>query len=86
MKRPDFIPLLILFILPLLSCSREPADLEAAIFLYQQNDLEQALPIFEELSGHEPADPLVLAYLAETYRRFGKKERAVETARRALSA
>ncbi len=81
--RPPSLILPFLLVL-LFSCTREPADFEAALFLYEQNSLEQALPIFEEIAASEAVDGRTLAYLADTYRRFGKKQKAVETARRAL--
>jgi hypothetical protein len=72
-------------LLVILSCNRQPIDLEAAVFLFQQNKLDEALPLFEELTRREPENVNALAYLAETYRRFGRKEDAVGTAHRALA-
>jgi hypothetical protein len=66
-------------------CSkRQPADLSEALALYRENKLEQALPLFEELVAQDKNNPESYVWLAETYRRLGKKEEAVNTARRAL--
>jgi hypothetical protein len=66
-------------------CSKhEPADLNEALALYRENKLEQALPLFEELVAQDKNNPENYVWLAETYRRLGKKEEAVNTARRAL--
>jgi tetratricopeptide (TPR) repeat protein len=66
-------------------CSKHrPADLNEALALYRENKLEQALPLFEELVAQDKNNPENQVWLAETYRRLGKKEEAVNTARRAL--
>jgi hypothetical protein len=69
----------------LIGCSRsKPASLEEALALYRQNKLEQALPQFEGLAAQDESNAEVLTWLAETYRRLGKKGEAVRTARLAL--
>jgi tetratricopeptide (TPR) repeat protein len=66
-------------------CSKhEPAALNEALALYRENKLEQALPLLEELVAQDKNVPETYVWLAETYRRLGKKEEAVNTARRAL--
>jgi len=62
----------------------QPASLDEALGLYRQNKLEQALPLFEQLVAQDNANAENIVWLAETYRRLGKKEEAVKTARRAL--
>jgi len=69
----------------LVGCSNpQPANLKKALELYRENKLEQALPLFEELVAQDRGSPESHAWLAETYRRLGKKVEAVNTARRAL--
>jgi hypothetical protein len=66
-------------------CSKhQPADLNESLALYRENKLEQALPLFEQLVTQDKNNPENYVWLAETYRRLGKKEEAVNTARRAL--
>jgi tetratricopeptide (TPR) repeat protein len=66
-------------------CSKhQPADLNEALALYRENKLEQALPLFEQLVTQDKNNPENYVWLAETYRRLGKKEEALNTARRAL--
>jgi hypothetical protein len=82
--------LILVFALALLlgasgGCTKhEPAALNEALALYRENKLEQALPLLEELVAQDKNNPENYAWLAETYRRSGKKEEAVNTARRAL--
>ena len=63
---------------------KEPTLLEQGLTLYRQNQLEQALPLLQEAARELVDDPDAHAWLAETYRRLGQKEQAVQTARRAL--
>jgi tetratricopeptide (TPR) repeat protein len=66
-------------------CSKhQPADLNEALALYRENKLEQALPLLEDLVNQDKNNPEKYVWLAETYRRLGRKEEAVNTARRAL--
>ncbi len=81
---------LIITLTPLLSiltaCSKhQPASFDEALALYRQNKLEQALPLFENLVVQDSTNPEKCVWLAETYRRLGKKQEAVNTARRALT-
>jgi hypothetical protein len=62
----------------------QPANLEEALALYRENKLDQARLLFEKLVDQDKNNPQEIAWLAETYRRLGKKEEAVRTARRAL--
>lgn len=69
----------------LAGCSRrQPTTLGEAMALYHQNKLEQALPLFEQLVEQDVKSDENRVWLAETYRRLGKKEEAVKTARLAL--
>jgi len=63
---------------------QQPQTLEEVLMLYRQNKLEQALPLFKYLVAHDIDNPEKCVWLAETYRRLGKKEEAMKTARRAL--
>jgi tetratricopeptide (TPR) repeat protein len=66
-------------------CSKhQPADLNEALALYRENKLQQALPLLEKLVAQDKNNPENYVWLAETYRRLGKKEEAVNSARRAL--
>ena len=69
----------------LVGCSkRQPASPDEALALYRQNKLEQALPLFEALVAEDANNPEKHVWLAETYRRLGKKAEAIKEARRAL--
>ncbi len=66
-------------------CNKRPvASLDEALMLYHENKLEQALPLFEQLVSQDKDNPEKHVWLAETYRRLGKKEEAVRAALRAL--
>jgi len=68
-----------------LACSREnQSALIDGLKLYRQNKLEQAIPLLERAAEQRPEDPGAQAWLAETYRRLGKPDKAAEAARRAL--
>lgn len=76
---------ILLLLSGLMGCSKpKPASLDEALALYRQNRLEQALPQFERLASEDQTNAEVLSWLAETYRRLGKKGEAVRTARLAL--
>lgn len=68
------------------SCTK-PAieELDQALMLYRQNQLNEALPLFEQAVTKNQNNPEAHAWLAETYRRLGKKDEAVEVARRAIA-
>jgi tetratricopeptide (TPR) repeat protein len=63
---------------------KEPTVLEQGLTLYRQNQLEQALPLLQQAAEERADDPDVHAWLAETHRRLGHKEQALQAARRAL--
>ena len=66
-------------------CSQKrEVSLEKALALYRENKLEQALPMLEQLVAEDNANAEKQVWLAETYRRLGKKEEAARTARRAI--
>ncbi len=52
--------------------------------LFDRNNLEEALPLFEEAALQKGGLAEVNAYLAETYRRLGMREKAVRAAEEAL--
>ena len=62
----------------------QPATLEEVLLLYRENKLEQALPLFEQLVAQDTNNAEKCVWLAETYRRLGKKEEALKKARLAL--
>jgi len=62
----------------------QPASLKEALALYRENKLEQARLLLEKLVDQTKNNPEEYAWLAETYRRLGKKEEAVKMARRGL--
>ncbi|MCG3154677.1 MAG: hypothetical protein DKINENOH_01271 [bacterium] len=62
-----------------------PEEYHQAQRLYRQNKLTEALPLFEQALSKMPSDVEAHAWLAETYRRLGRREEAVSLARRALA-
>ncbi|NUM64335.1 tetratricopeptide repeat protein [candidate division KSB1 bacterium] len=62
-----------------------PEEYHQAQRLYRQNKLTEALPLFEQALSKMPSDAEAHAWLAETYRRLGRREEAVSLARRALA-
>ena len=58
--------------------------LDNALTLYYENNLDEAFPIFEQLAREQPDNAAVHAWLAETYRRMGQKDKAIEAAEKAL--
>jgi hypothetical protein len=67
-------------------CARKATrPLDAALDLYKQNKLDQALPLLGKMAKEQPSDAEVHAWLAETLRRLGKKAEAVSAARDALA-
>ncbi len=70
----------------LAGCSKQPsANLDEVMTLYRANKIEQALPLFEQLVAQDRDNPEDRVWLAETYRRLGKKEEAIKMARQALA-
>lgn len=73
-------------ILALSGCVKPSTEkLEQALTLYRQNQLNEALPLFEQAVAKNQNNPEAHAWLAETYRRLGKKDDAVKMARRAIA-
>lgn len=69
-----------------LGCAPTASDeLERALALYRQNQLNEALPLFEQAVAKNQSNAEAHAWLAETYRRLGKKDEAVKSANRALA-
>lgn len=52
---------------------------------FDRNELDEALPLLEDAAGREGAGAEAHAYLAETYRRLGKRDDAIRSASRALA-
>jgi tetratricopeptide (TPR) repeat protein len=66
-------------------CSREQADpLEKGLELYGQNKLAEALPLLEKAALKYEDDADVHAWVAETFRRLKKPDKAAEAARKAI--
>jgi tetratricopeptide (TPR) repeat protein len=75
----------VMFVIALGSCSDDSGDsFEKHVALFEQNKLEEALPLFKEHINNHPNDSRAYPWLAETYRRLGRKSEAVETAYKAL--
>lgn len=59
-------------------------ELDKALALYRQNQLNEALPLLEQAVTKNQSNAEAHAWLAETYRRLGKRDEAVRRARRAI--
>lgn len=67
------------------SCARQPtSQLEKGLNLYRQNKLEEAGPLLERAVEQDRQNPEAHAWLAETYRRLQKTDKAIASAHRAL--
>ncbi len=66
-------------------CQRSEGTMQDGLKLFYQNELEQALPIFEQLAEEQPQSAELHCWLAETYRRLGRKQEAVAMAEKALT-
>ncbi len=62
----------------------EQPNLDTPLALFFETKLEQALPLFEQIVNKDQRNPEAQIWLAETYRRLGRKEDAIRTARTAL--
>ncbi len=60
------------------------ASLELAVALFDQNKLTEALPLLEQVTARDPCDARAQAWLADTYRRLGRRDEAIRAARLAL--
>ena len=60
-------------------------ELDQALVLYRQNQLNEALPLFEQAVAKNKNNAEAHAWLAETYRRLGKRDEAIKMARRAIA-
>jgi len=66
-------------------CSQQASDsFTQGVELYNQNELEKALPLFETATEETGAGSETFAYLAETYRRLGLREKALEAGEKSL--
>lgn len=75
----------VFFLFYLTGCTRqEPTKLNEALVLYNENKLDEALPLFEQLVTRDKANAEYHSWLAETYRRLGRKAEAMTSARTAL--
>ena len=82
--RHVFAPVMVLFLLVWGCTSEQAADLDDALALYRENELENALPLFERVVDQQNDHVEARTWLAETYRRLGMKDEAVKTAAKAL--
>jgi len=64
--------------------AEQPTSLEEPLALFRENKLEEALPLFESVVAREEGNVEAHIWLAETYRRLKRTERAIEQARIAL--
>lgn len=60
-------------------------ELAQALVLYRQNQLNEALPLFEQAVAKNRSNTEAHAWLAETYRRLGKRDEAIKMARTAIA-
>lgn len=74
----------LLLCLTLTCSSPEEYSLEQARDLYIQDKLEDALPLFQQVTSESGAGADAFAYLADTQRRLGDKENALKSAQEAL--
>jgi tetratricopeptide (TPR) repeat protein len=66
-------------------CAKEKSTpLDKGLSLYQQNKLQEALPLLHEAVEQDQQNPDANAWLAETYRRVKRNDDAIIVARRAL--
>jgi tetratricopeptide (TPR) repeat protein len=73
-------------VLTFFGCTKpSTAELDQALVLYRQNQLNEALPLFEQAVAKNKNNTEAHAWLAETYRRLGKKDEAVKMARRTIA-
>ncbi len=76
----------LIVVLTLFACTQTTAqELERALALYRQNQLAEALPLFEQAAAKNQSDAETHAWLAETYRRLGKRDEAVNLAKKAIA-
>ena len=86
MFRKYFISIILLSSALFPACTNKVDDsLRQGIELYNQNELESALPYLESAAEKFEANSETFAYLAETYRRLGMREDAMEAAQKALT-
>ena len=60
------------------------ADLDKPLAFYRANNMERALPLFEQIVADNADNVEARVWLAETYRRLGMMDEAVSTAGKAL--
>ena len=63
----------------------ELSVLDKPLALFFEIKFQQALPLFEQIVEKDPKNAEARTWLAETYRRMGKIDEAIENARKALS-
>lgn len=66
--------------------ARNPSgqSLDKPLALFFESKFEEAIPLFQQVIVEERNNENALTWLAETYRRLGRKEDAIQTARLAL--
>lgn len=84
MKKPIILALAALAALVFAVPAARAQSLDQAVALYNENQLEEALPLFQAVVQARPADADARAWLAETLRRLGELDAAAATAREAL--
>jgi tetratricopeptide (TPR) repeat protein len=63
----------------------EQSHLDKPLALFFENRFEQALPLFEQIAGADQKNVEARTWLAETYRRLGRKDDAIKAARMAIA-
>ncbi|MCU0452251.1 MAG: hypothetical protein MUE68_01195 [Bacteroidetes bacterium] len=76
--------LLLLVVAVSFGCQDNVPTFQKGLAFHRANQIDKAREVFEARAASDSADALTLAYLADSYRRTGSPERAVETARGAL--
>jgi tetratricopeptide (TPR) repeat protein len=79
-----FIPILLFILLNNCGIKKDHSEIDKALSLFFNLKYHEALPLFKQVTEQEPRNDEALTWFAETYRRIGKTDIAIETARKAL--
>jgi tetratricopeptide (TPR) repeat protein len=79
-----FIPILLIILLSNCGIKKEQSEFDKSLSLFFNLKYQDALPLFKQVIEQEPNNDEALTWLAETYRRIGKTNDAIEAARKAL--
>lgn len=79
-----FTPILLIILLNNCGIKKDPSEIDKALSLFFNLKYKEALPLFKKVIEQEPKNDEALTWFAETYRRIGKTDDAMEIARKAL--